>query len=94
MSHHPERTARNVRPVNQPPSFLNGGEFSADVDVLCVDGEGSRFPYSNFRVGISNEELFVEEDDDEYYENPLSCPSWVELKKQTQRVLAAQQKSK
>ena len=22
MSHHPERTARNVRPVNQPPSFL------------------------------------------------------------------------
>ena len=23
MSHHPERTARNVRPVNQPPSFDN-----------------------------------------------------------------------
>ena len=23
MSHHPERTARNVRPVNQPPSYLN-----------------------------------------------------------------------
>lgn len=23
MSHHPERTARNVRPVNQPPSFEN-----------------------------------------------------------------------
>ena len=23
MSHHPERTARNVRPVNQPPSFWN-----------------------------------------------------------------------
>ena len=22
MSHHPERTARNVRPVNQPPSFI------------------------------------------------------------------------
>ena len=22
MSHHPERTARNVRPVNQPPSYL------------------------------------------------------------------------
>ena len=22
MSHHPERTARNVRPVNQPPSFF------------------------------------------------------------------------
>ena len=21
MSHHPERTARNVRPVDQPPSF-------------------------------------------------------------------------
>lgn len=21
MSHHPERTARNVRPVNQPPSY-------------------------------------------------------------------------
>ena len=23
MSHHPERTARNVRPVNQPPSNRN-----------------------------------------------------------------------
>ena len=23
MSHHPERTARNVRPVNQPPSYDN-----------------------------------------------------------------------
>ena len=23
MSHHPERTARNVRPVNQPPSNYN-----------------------------------------------------------------------
>lgn len=23
MSHHPERTARNVRPVNQPPSINN-----------------------------------------------------------------------
>ena len=23
MSHHPERTARNVRPVNQPPSLYN-----------------------------------------------------------------------
>ena len=23
MSHHPERTARNVRPVNQPPCFHN-----------------------------------------------------------------------
>lgn len=23
MSHHPERTARNVRPVNQPPSKSN-----------------------------------------------------------------------
>ena len=23
MSHHPERTARNVRPVNQPPSKIN-----------------------------------------------------------------------
>lgn len=23
MSHHPERTARNVRPVNQPPSKYN-----------------------------------------------------------------------
>ena len=22
MSHHPERTARNVRPVNQPPSYI------------------------------------------------------------------------
>ena len=25
MSHHPERTARNVRPVNQPPSFFFSG---------------------------------------------------------------------
>lgn len=33
MSHHPERTARNVRPVNQPPSFweapLPGGHPAA-----------------------------------------------------------------
>ena len=31
MSHHPERTARNVRPVNQPPSFFlldDGGEMT------------------------------------------------------------------
>ena len=26
MSHHPERTARNVRPVNQPPSKLYAGD--------------------------------------------------------------------
>ena len=28
MSHHPERTARNVRPVNQPPSLKNIGYAS------------------------------------------------------------------
>ena len=27
MSHHPERTARNVRPVNQPPSYFNVEKF-------------------------------------------------------------------
>lgn len=35
MSHHPERTARNVRPVNQPPSFQNHQHSLAGAD----DGE-------------------------------------------------------
>ena len=79
--------------------FLNGGEFTPDVDVVCVDGEGCRLPYSNFRIGISNigisnEELFLEEDGDEYYENPLVGPSWVEFKKRTQLVIGLKQKSK
>ena len=35
MSHHPERTARNVRPVNQPPSFHY---FAVAMLVLpCLD---------------------------------------------------------
>ena len=36
MSHHPERTARNVRPVNQPPSKYN----SADVEFKPLDEKG------------------------------------------------------
>ena len=31
MSHHPERTARNVRPVNQPPSFTYHGFQYAEI---------------------------------------------------------------
>ena len=33
MSHHPERTARNVSPVNQPPSFsfYEGGLISFEM---------------------------------------------------------------
>ena len=34
MSHHPERTARNVRPVNQPPSFRK--ESSGRCDQMVV----------------------------------------------------------
>ena len=39
MSHHPERTARNVRPVNQPPSLsyvakgLNNREIAEVMHV-------------------------------------------------------------
>ena len=50
MSHHPERTARNVRPVNQPPSYYyvddagtTGDEFDTwdatgwmDIDTFCL----------------------------------------------------------
>lgn len=32
MSHHPERTARNVRPVNQPPSKSFVGVFAPRVE--------------------------------------------------------------
>ena len=49
MSHHPERTARNVRPVNQPPSF----------DNVIVVNKGNKFNLNtisgkrNFYVAIS-----------------------------------------
>ena len=36
MSHHPERTARNVRPVNQPPSILNGTFTLANENYVVV----------------------------------------------------------
>ncbi len=37
MSHHPERTARNVRPVNQPPSSINVTQNGHRVTVCQVD---------------------------------------------------------
>ena len=42
MSHHPERTARNVRPVNQPPSLLKY-EFLSD----CLIVVGKHYPASS-----------------------------------------------
>lgn len=38
MSHHPERTARNVRPVNQPPSlyYIPRGTVKSPHDVARV----------------------------------------------------------
>ena len=41
MSHHPERTARNVRPVNQPPSFINV------LRILQLYGEAICVPRSD-----------------------------------------------
>ena len=35
MSHHPERTARNVRPVNQPPSLFYV-TCSRAIDSLAI----------------------------------------------------------
>ena len=35
MSHHPERTARNVRPVNQPPSYRYVRK--RDFETICAD---------------------------------------------------------
>ena len=46
MSHHPERTARNVRPVNQPPSltyaFAEGGVEQAEEAFKVLQTEGMR----------------------------------------------------
>ena len=47
MSHHPERTARNVRPVNHPPSLIFAGMgfcqllqrknlFKVDADIIIL----------------------------------------------------------
>ena len=47
MSHHPERTARNVRPVNQPPSI----SYLEDAIELAKDEEG-----------VSNWEMYVEDE--------------------------------
>ena len=41
MSHHPERTARNVRPVNQPPSMKY-------VDLPSLVGGAPRAPRNRF----------------------------------------------
>lgn len=39
MSHHPERTARNVRPVNQPPSLdYDNDVTNAGLGALIISG--------------------------------------------------------
>lgn len=40
MSHHPERTARNVRPVNQPPSLYNGGQWGKTDALSFLKAKG------------------------------------------------------
>ena len=45
MSHHPERTARNVRPVNQPPSLVYD-EASATLGEIIVGTERNDTGYS------------------------------------------------
>ena len=55
MSHHPERTARNVRPVNQPPSFGKGkkkpaASYSRTGESRTTLGDGA----IDFRVRNGN----------------------------------------
>ena len=41
MSHHPERTARNVRPVNQPPSYFIAASIEkAGRSRICLSDNG------------------------------------------------------
>lgn len=64
MSHHPERTARNVRPVNQPPSFyMSNAEYDfahaeenkERYDLMLVVGDEVQYikaPFSkNSKIG-------------------------------------------
>ena len=67
--------------------FFNGGKFTPDVEVVCINESGQQLPFSNFRIGISNDELFVLDEDQE------DGPSWVEFKERTQRVIALQGES-
>ena len=48
MSHHPERTARNVRPVNQPPSF---GEDTTRFYVLGLSPNAARLSVRFWHIG-------------------------------------------
>ena len=71
--------------------FLHGGKFTPDVDVVCINESGRQLPFSNFRIGVSNEELFLTEDDEDYG-HPFAGHSWIVTKNQTQCIIAAQQK--
>ena len=51
MSHHPERTARNVRPVNQPPSYFN----PAVDDVNLEDAERARLSRLRYKQMLESE---------------------------------------
>lgn len=47
MSHHPERTARNVRPVNQPPSLSNDYVVEGSCKIYRRDSFGK-----NHLIGV------------------------------------------
>ena len=46
MSHHPERTARNVRPVNQPPSKINVS-LGYTKDNISLSNKGDSQPFGS-----------------------------------------------
>lgn len=70
--------------------FLNGGKFTPDVDVVCINESGQQLPFSNFRIGVSNEDLFLSEDDEDYG-HPFAGHSWIATKEQTQCAIAVQE---
>lgn len=65
MSHHPERTARNVRPVNQPPSIVYAfgmslvllGAFLQFV-LICAQEDGCDDDMVN-HVGVDTDSKMI-----------------------------------
>lgn len=55
MSHHPERTARNVRPVNQPPSLLNEQNLGRHARTLRRLGLRIEPIHSAFRKTVQSQ---------------------------------------
>jgi len=64
-------------------NFMHGGNFTPDVDVLCIDANGRQVPFSNFRIGMPNDDLFPPSEDDEDYGHPFAgSMGWKSRKKQ------------